>query len=259
MCRVLKDKVAIVTGGSKGIGEAIALRFAQEGAKVLVTARNQRDLDRVVGKLNELGSGSSGFVADITDENQVRRLQEFACRTYAAVDILVNNAGLYPVTPLADLSLEEWRQVLDTNLTGVFMCSKVFAAAMIERGTPGKIVNISSTSSLLARPGVSHYASSKAGLNTLTKVLAVELAEHGIRVNAVVPGLIGTERVLQQADDPATAAEHAAKFKRIPLGRLGKPEEIAAATLFLVSSEADYITGATLVVDGGYTLGIPRY
>jgi NAD(P)-dependent dehydrogenase (short-subunit alcohol dehydrogenase family) len=131
--------------------------------------------------------------------------------------------------------------------------------AMTKNKTPGRIVNVSSTASVLARPGVAHYASSKAGVSMLTRVLAIELAPHGITVNAVCPGVIGTETVLAMSNRPELKAENAAKLKHIPLGRLGEPEEIASAVAFLVSSEAKYITGATLFVDGGFTLGIASY
>jgi NAD(P)-dependent dehydrogenase (short-subunit alcohol dehydrogenase family) len=130
---------------------------------------------------------------------------------------------------------------------------------MIAQGTQGTILNVSSTASLLARPGVAHYASSKAGLNMLTRVLAIELAPHQITVNALCPGVIETETILEQTRDPSRAAEHQAKLQRIPLGRQGTPAEVAAAALFMVSDEARYLTGACLVLDGGYTLGIPSY
>lgn len=256
----LKDKVAVVTGGSRGIGEALAMRFAKEGAKVLIAGQNEERLDYVLNRLNEISPGCAMLTGDIGKEEDVKRLVDYAYEMFGTVDILVNNAGLYPVTPLSDLTTAEWEKVINTNLTGTFMCSRHFAVAMIAGKTKGKIVNISSTASYIARPGVAHYASSKAAINMLTKVLAVELAPHGITVNAVCPGVIETETVRAQAlKSPEGEAEMQAKLKKIPLGRLGTPEEIAAAVLFLVSNEASYITGATLFVDGGFTLGIPKY
>lgn len=256
----LQHKIAVVTGGSRGIGEAIAIRFAQEGAKVLVTGQNKEHLDAVLAKLNVIRPDCAVMTGDISKEEDVERLVDYAYETFGKVDILVNNAGLYPVTPLSELTTTEWEKVINTNLTGTFMCSRNFAMAMIRNNTKGRIVNISSTSSYIARPGIAHYASSKAGINMLTKVLAVELAPHDITVNAVCPGVIETETVRSQAQkSPESQAEMDAKLQKIPLARLGKPEEIAAATLFLVSGEASYITGATLFVDGGFTLGIPKY
>lgn len=256
----LSQKVAVVTGGSKGIGAAIALRFAQEGAKVLVTGRNEKDLNAMVEKLNNIRPGCSGLVMDVRSESDVEKLVSFAYQTYEEVNILVNNAGLYPVTLLRNLTVAEWQDVINTNLSGAFMCSKLFALVMIDNKTKGKIINISSTSSHIARPGILHYATTKAGLNMMTKVLAIELAPNGITVNAVCPGVIATETVIKKAQQsPENLAEHQAKLKRIPLGRLGEPDEIASAALFLISDEAQYITGATLFVDGGFTLGIPSY
>jgi NAD(P)-dependent dehydrogenase (short-subunit alcohol dehydrogenase family) len=184
---------------------------------------------------------------------------DFAWRELGDVQILVNNAGLFPVTPLDQISFEEWEEVTGTNLDGPFLCSQLAARRMTAAGTPGRIVNISSTASHVARPGIAHYAASKAGLNMLTRVLALELAPAGITVNAVCAGVIETRSVLERASTEAGASEHASKLRRIPLGRLGLPEEVASAVLFLVSDEAAYITGACLFVDGGYSLGIASY
>lgn len=256
----LQNKVAVVTGGSRGIGEAIAIRLAQEGARVLVTGQNKEHLDAVLAKLKVICPDCAVMMGDVSKEEDVERLVDYAYEMFGEVDILVNNAGLYPVTPLSELTTTEWEKVINTNLTGTFMCSRNFAMAMIRNNTKGRMVNISSTSSHIARPGVAHYASSKAGINMLTKVLAVELAPHDITVNAICPGVIETETVrLQAQKSPESQAEMEAKLQKIPLARLGKPEEIAAATLFLISGEAGYITGATLFVDGGFTLGIPKY
>jgi len=255
----LEGKHAVVTGGSRGIGQAIALRFAKEGARVLIVSKDEPELGPALAKLNAIKPGCIGMVADVRSEADVCRMADKAAQEFGVVDILVNNAGLYPVTPLAKLSLTEWETVINTNLTGTFLCARTFSTAMVQNGTPGRIVNVSSTASVLARPGVAHYASSKAGVSMLTRVLAIELAPHGITVNAVCPGVIGTETVLAMSKRPELKAENAAKLKHIPLGRLGEPEEIASAVAFLVSSEAKYITGATLFVDGGFTLGIASY
>jgi 3-oxoacyl-[acyl-carrier protein] reductase len=256
MPSLLAGKNALITGGCKGIGRAVARRFADEGARVFVCSRHA---EAATGIVADLPPGCSAFAADVTVEEDIRKFVEHAGRELGEIHILVNNAGVYPVTPLADLSAAEWREVFATNLDGPFFCSKLVAQRMIAHGTRGTILNVSSTSSLLARPGVAHYASSKAGLNMLTRVLALELAPHEITVNALCPGVIATETILHQARDPHRAAEHQAKLRRIPLGRLGTPEEVAAAALFMVSDEARYLTGACLVLDGGYTLGIPSY
>jgi NAD(P)-dependent dehydrogenase (short-subunit alcohol dehydrogenase family) len=247
---------ALITGGSKGIGRAIAQRFAEDGARVLITGRTSRSLDDA---LQSLPRGVSGFAVDLGLPDDIGRLVEHAGHELGEIHILVNNAGIFPVTPLAELTEQEWRGVFATNLDAPFFCSQRVARRMIEQGTRGTILNISSTSSLLARPGVAHYASSKAGLNMLTRVLALELAPHGITVNALCPGVIATETIAAQSRDPERAAEHAAKLKRIPLGRPGTPEEVAATALFIVSPAARYMTGACVVLDGGYTLGIPSY
>lgn len=252
----LKGLSALITGGSKGIGHAIAERFAADGARVLITGRTA---DSVNEALATLPQGVSGFAADLAVPGDIARLLEHAERTLGETHILVNNAGVFPVTPLAELRAEEWHAVFATNLDAPFFCAQQIAQRMIARRTRGTILNVSSTSSLLARPGVAHYASSKAGLNMLTRVLALELAPHGITVNALCPGVIGTEAINAQAADPDRAAEHQTKLKRIPLGRIGTPQEVAAAALFMVSPEARYMTGACVVLDGGYTLGIPAY
>jgi NAD(P)-dependent dehydrogenase (short-subunit alcohol dehydrogenase family) len=158
------------------------------------------------------------------------------------------------VTPLDRIAYTEWAEVIATNLDGPFLCSQRIAQSMIANGTRGRIVNISSTAGTVARPGIAHYATSKAGLDMLTRSLAVELAPAGITVNAVCPGVIATRPLLEQAE--ANPAANQAKMDRIPLGRLGLPEEVASAVLFLISPEAAYITGACLFVDGGYSLGI---
>ena len=255
----LEGRTAVVTGGSAGIGRAIALRFASEGARVIICARNSARVESCVKELRRLQPECLGLAADVTSEPQVRHLAEHAYTRFGEIHILVNNAGVYPVTPFADIGLDEWREVMGTNVDGPFLCARIFAGRMIASGTRGRILNISSTSSLVARPGIAHYAASKAALNTMTRVLALEMAPHGITVNALCPGVIQTETVMERLRDPEGLAEHRAKLQRIPLGRLGTAEEVAAAALFLISDEAAYITGACVVVDGGYTLGIPSY
>ncbi|MGE0701297.1 MAG: SDR family NAD(P)-dependent oxidoreductase, partial [Hyphomicrobiaceae bacterium] len=175
------------------------------------------------------------------------------------IDGLVNCAGIYPVTPILDLEAEEWDRVLSLNLRAPFLLARGFARRLISQRRPGAIVNISSTASVLARPGIAHYGASKAALNQLTRVLAVELAPHGIRVNAVLPGVIGTETVTSSLSTPASQAEMAAKMQRVPLGRLGTPEEIAELTMFLLSAKSSYTTGGLFTADGGFSLGIARY
>ena len=252
-----QGKVAVVTGASRGIGRATALALGREGASVVLVGRDTQSLRSAERELARLGSRAMVVVADVTRRADVKRLSREAYRRFETVHLLVNNAGIYPVTPFLEMAEEEWDAVLDTNLKGVFLATQAIARRMVEQGVAGRVVNVSSTSSLVARPGCAHYATSKAGLNQLTRVLAVELAPHAITVNALCPGLIGTDRV--QELSRINVAEHQTKLARIPMARLGTPEEIAAGILFLLSDEASYFTGSVLYADGGYTCGIPSY
>ena len=199
------------------------------------------------------------MTGDVSRKDDVEQLVKAAIERFGKLHGLVNNAGIYPVTGLPELDEEEWDRVLGTNLKGPYLCTRAVAREMIRKGVRGRIVNVSSTASLIARPGTAHYAASKAGLNMLTRVLAVELAPHGIRVNAVLPGLIGTEGVHDRLQDESAREEYCAKKARIPLGDEGRPEDVAQAVCYLLSERSGYCTGTLLVVDGGYSLGIPSY
>jgi NAD(P)-dependent dehydrogenase (short-subunit alcohol dehydrogenase family) len=244
----------LITGGAQGIGLAIALRIVARGAAVVLV---DRDAAGLTDARQRFGTGAevTTVTADLTDAAAIDR----ALASAGEVDGLVNCAGVYPVTPVLDLSIEEWDQVLGLNLRAPFLLSRGFARRLIAAKRSGAIVNISSTASVLARPGIAHYGSSKAALNQFTRVLAVELAPHGIRVNAVLPGVIETETVKAALSTPEAKAEMNTKLSRIPMGRLGSPEEVAQLATFLLSAEASYSTGGLFTADGGFSLGIARY
>ena len=254
-----QDKVVVVTGASLGIGKALTMMLLERGAKVVASSRNEKKLQALRETAKCWQDSLLTTTCDVSRQDDVEAMVAEGVKRFGRIDGLVNNAGLYPVTPLLDLSEKEWDQVLDTNLKGPFMCSKAVAREMIARGVKGHIVNISSTASLIARPGTVHYASSKGGLNMLTKVLAIELAPHGIRVNCVVPGVIMTEGLQALIQNPTNIAEHRTKMARVPLGHEGDPGDVAKAALHFMSDESDYTTGSLLVVDGGYSLGISAY
>jgi NAD(P)-dependent dehydrogenase (short-subunit alcohol dehydrogenase family) len=221
-----------------------------------------RDVDGVgveaaAGKIDADGRRAWAVAADVTQAGDVERMVERARRDAGPLGGLVNCAGIYPNTPFLDTSVKEWDDVLAVNLRAPFLVTQAVARRMITDGGGGSIVNVSSTASRLARPGIAHYGASKAGLNQLTAVTAVELAPHGIRVNAVLPGVVGTERVHVNAASAAGRVEHETKLARIPLARLAEPAEVVNVILFLLSPEAAYCTGALFTVDGGFTLGIP--
>ena len=222
---------------------------------VVASDYDEAALQKNVTELTELGNISS-IVSDLLKDASIETLAADASRD-GTIDGLVNCAGLYPNTPVLDLSAAEWDQVLGLNLRAPFLLTKALIPAMRERG--GAIVNISSTASVLARPGIAHYGASKAGLSQLTRVLAVELAPLKIRVNAVLPGVIATERVISKSDTPEAEAEMKAKVARIPQRRLGEPGEVAPLVAYLLSDEASYVTGALMTVDGGFSLGIASY
>jgi NAD(P)-dependent dehydrogenase (short-subunit alcohol dehydrogenase family) len=254
-----QDKVVVVTGASLGIGKALSLMLLEQGAKVVAASRSEKKLEELRAAAYPRQDALLPTICDVSRQDSVEAMVAVGLKRFGRIDGLVNNAGLYPVTPLLELSEQEWDQVIDTNLKGPFLCSKAVAREMIARKVKGHIVNISSTASLIARPGTVHYASSKGGLNMLTRVLAIELAPHGIRVNCVVPGVILTEGLQAVLQNPASIAEHRTKMARIPLGHEGAPDDIAKAALHFMCDDSNYTTGSLLVVDGGYSLGISAY
>ncbi len=247
----LRDRVAIVTGAGQGIGRAIALALAREGAAVVVSDV-RADTAAVTARAIVAGGGHAVAVpADVARLDQLAALVERA-RVLGGPDILVNNAGIAEVTPFLDVTEEQWDRQMAVNLKAAFFASQYAARAMTARGRGGRIVNLASTSSFVAstRPMVP-YDVSKAGVRMLTVSAAVQLAPYGITVNAVAPGTIDTP-LTRSVVDPARLEAFARE--KIPLGRLGRPEDVAAAVVFLCSDEASYITGHTLVVDGGWLL-----
>jgi NAD(P)-dependent dehydrogenase (short-subunit alcohol dehydrogenase family) len=253
------SKVIVVTGASAGIGKKLSLSLLQKGARVVVCSRHSRKLEELESAWDKGTGELLSVTCDVSQSKDVQGLVNSVIAHFGKIHGFVNNAGLYPCTPFLELAEEEWDKVLDTNLKGAFLCSQAVAKTMISEGIKGSIVNVSSTSSLIARPGVIHYASSKAGLNMLTKSLALELAPYDIRVNAVLPGVILTERVQSQLNDPTAKAEIQTKLARIPLKQLGQAADITNAVLHFLSEASCYSTGSLLVVDGGYSLGIPAY
>jgi len=256
----LADKVALITGASAGIGKQLALTLSGFGCKVVLTARRAELLDELVAEIEGRGGSAIAVSADVRVMRDAERVLEKAVARFGRIDWLVNNAGLYPSTTIREMTEDEWDTVLDTNLKGAFNFSKVVCQHFVEHGIAGRIVNIASTSAILARPGCTHYGSSKAGLVMFTKVLSLEMAPYGVLVNAVCPGVIETETVKHMTTgSPEAERELKTKLARIPLKRLGTAEEVVDTILFLLSPMASYMVGSAIVVDGGYSLGIPSY
>jgi NAD(P)-dependent dehydrogenase (short-subunit alcohol dehydrogenase family) len=245
---LLKERVAIVTGGGTGIGRAIALELAELGADVVVASRDLQHLEPIAGEIRDLGRRALAIPTDIRVPAQVEALVEQTVEQLGRIDIHVNNAGGQYPGPAEELSVEGWRRVIDLNLNGTFYCAQAVARQMISAGG-GSIVNIVATFGLRGTPGLAHSAAARAGVINLTRTLALEWAKHKIRVNAVAPGVIMTEGALSEmliSPDTIERIERA-----IPLKRLGTPEDIAHVVTFLVSDAAAYITGETLAADGG--------
>jgi 2-deoxy-D-gluconate 3-dehydrogenase len=247
----LHGRTAIVTGGAMGIGRGIVGRLHEAGANVVVADLDREAAGEVVSDLERRGAGRALAVpADVSDPDGVERMIEATVDSFGALDVLVNNAGVYPNRPLAELDLKIFRHVLDVNLTGLYLCTAGAAARMIEQGTGGRIVNITSIDALHpSMVGLAHYDASKHGAWGFTKNVALELAPHGIWVNAIAPGGIKTPGV-GDVDEETMAAF----AQMIPMGRLGDPDEIGRAALFFASDLCSYTTGAQLVIDGGRLL-----
>jgi len=245
----LTDKVAIVTGGGSGIGKGISLAFALAGADVVVAGRRTEVLDKAVREIEAMGRRSVAVPTDVIQADQVQSLVRQTVDRFGRIDILVNNAGGAAAWPLEKMSPRGWDIVLAINLKGTFLCSQAVGKVMAEQ-KKGKIINISSVAGLRASAGSAHYGAAKAGVINLTKSLAALWAGDNVNVNCIAPGLIDTEAVRPalNLEDPEKMKERA---KAIPLGRVGQPEDIAYAAVFLASPASNFITGQTLVVDGG--------
>lgn len=246
----LQGKVAVVTGASQGIGESIARLFAAEGARVVVNARTESKVTGVAETIRRDGGEARGAPADIGSREGVAHLVEGALQHFGHIDILVHNAGIFPYAPLQDMDDDCWRQVIDVNLTGAYRLIKACLPAMKERGAGRVLLTSSVQGNHVAVPGCAHYAASKAGLTGLARAAALELARYGITVNTVEPGLVltaGVEEALSERRRDLMA-------QYVPMKRWAMPDEVAHAMLYLASDEAGYVTGQTIVIDGGALL-----
>ncbi|MEM9817158.1 MAG: 3-oxoacyl-[acyl-carrier-protein] reductase [Cyanobacteria bacterium P01_A01_bin.123] len=244
----LQDKVAIVTGASRGIGKAVALALASEGAKVVVNyARSSNAADELVNQIVTDGGSAIALQADVSQADQVDALVSATLEKWGQIDVLVNNAGITRDTLLLRMKPEDWQAVIDLNLTGVFLCTRAVSKTMLKKRT-GRIINIASVAGQMGNPGQANYSAAKAGVIGFTKTVAKEMAVRGVTVNAVAPGFIATDMT-----DNLPNTEDILKF--IPMGRFGKPEDVAGLVKFLAADEAaSYITGQVMNVDGGMVM-----
>ncbi|HEX6350144.1 MAG TPA: SDR family NAD(P)-dependent oxidoreductase [Candidatus Dormibacteraeota bacterium] len=242
----LQGRVAAITGSSRGIGRAIAEAYLAEGARVVV---NSRHAEAAAATARELGADAEGVAADVSTPEGAQALVEAALRRFGRLDIMVANAGINIVKDAIDYRPEEWRQVLATNLDGVFYSAQAAGKVLMEQGS-GSVIVVASVTSFNAFPQRVAYATAKAGVVMMTKVLAVEWAPRGVRVNAIAPGYVSTDLVKGLID--SGRVDTAAVQRRTPMGRMAGPEEIATTAVFLASDEAGYITGETIAVDGGW-------
>ena len=242
----LQNKVALITGAGNGIGKQTALTFSREGAKVVVADINEDAGRKVVDEILQSGGSAAFELVNVAETKDVVRMVENSVKTYGKIDILVNNAGIVADARLVKMDLEQWQRVIDINLKGVFLCGQAVAKVMETNQSGGVILNASSVVGLYGNFGQSNYVATKAGVIGMTKTWARELGKKGIRVNAVAPGFIATD-ILQSIPEKVINM----MVEKTPLGRMGKPQDIANAYLFLATDEASFITGAVLSVDGG--------
>jgi NAD(P)-dependent dehydrogenase (short-subunit alcohol dehydrogenase family) len=246
----LDGKVALVTGGSRGLGRTMATALAEAGADVAITARTLPSCEETAAAIAEAtGRRCKGFAAEVTSIQDVERLADDVEKAFGKVDVLVNNAGTNIRGQIDQLSEADWDSVIDTNLKGPFLCARAIGPRMVKRGW-GRVINMGSTLSVIALPGRAPYASSKAGVLNLSRVLALEWAGTGVTVNTICPGPFATEMNRQLLDDPV---KYKALMDLIPLGRWGEVEEIAGAVVFLASPASSFVTGSAVFVDGGWT------
>jgi 2-deoxy-D-gluconate 3-dehydrogenase len=253
----LSGKTAVVTGGGEGIGKATALRLAGAGADVVVGDNDADSASRIAEEITATGHRALAIEADVSSVADAKKLIAKTVEAFGRLDILVNNAGIYPPSPVLDVTEEMWDKVLDTNLRGLFFYSQAAAHQMIALKRGGKIINIASLEALHPTLALSHYDASKGGVLMTTKALALELAPHGILVNCIAPGIIrtpGLEELLGILIPTGAPFEETAEMflPRVPIGRVGTPDDVAKVVLFLAGAAADYMTGSLVLVDGGY-------
>jgi len=241
------ERVALITGASRGIGRAVALRLAHEGYRLALNARSEQALHAFAGELSGDGHDVLPVAANVASGDAVEAMIERVLSTWGRLDVLVTCAGVFNARPFAELDEHDWRQMIEVHLTGTFLCAHHAAPAMIGQGR-GAIVTVSSTSALTGGTSGAHYAAAKGGVLSFSKALAKELAPHGVRVNTVIPSKVETD-MLQGALDAGQADQ---LRRTIPLGRWGQPDEVAAVIAFLASDAASYVVGATVPVTGGY-------
>jgi 3-oxoacyl-[acyl-carrier protein] reductase len=244
----LADKVSIITGAARGIGHATALKFAREGAKVVVCDLDQQQVDAAVADVRNAGGEAHGFVVDVTDPASIRAMVDAVMQRYGRIDVLVNNAGIVQDAQLLKMREDQFDRVIDVNLKGTYNCTKAMAAIMVEQGS-GVILNASSIVGIYGNFGQTNYAASKFAVIGMMKTWARELGRKGVRANAVCPGFVETP-ILSTIPDKVLEGMKA----RVPMGRLARPEEIANTYAFLASDEASYINGAVIEVSGGATI-----
>ncbi len=246
----LKGKVVLITGSSRGMGKEYAIGFAKEGADIIINGRNLERAKPVAKEIEGLGVRTKAIGADVSSSQDVNRMVEEAFNTFGRIDILVNNAGVNPFILEAEKIKEEgWDQVLDVNLKGVFLCCQAVGKKMIQQGS-GRIINISSTAGIIGEQGFLPYCVSKAGVMTLTRILAYEWSRYNVLVNAIAPGMIAGGMNAPILNKQILVS---GLTQQVPLKRLGRPEEIVNTVLFLASDESGYINGTTIVADGGMT------
>ena len=244
----IKDKNVLITGSSRGLGYNFARGFLQSEATVIINGRNEERVHKAVKKLNKLPGKATGYPFDVSDRQQVKENIDLIEKDVGQIDVLINNAGIQRRAPLEEMSLDEWDQVIDVNLKGVFIVSKCVVAKMKER-QKGKIINITSLNAEGARPTIGNYCASKGGLKMLTKSMATEWGEYNIQTNAIGPGYFATDMTEELVEDPEF--DNWVK-QEVPLRRWGDPEELIGAAIFLASEASNYVNGETIYIDGGW-------